>query len=132
MAKTELNKKYQVEAQKKWGKTDASKEHNEKTKDYSQQKWDHLIEEMDGIMAEFAACLKKGETPDSSAAQMLVQTLRSHITKHYYHCTKEILASLGKMYVADVRFQNNIDRHAAGTAAFVSAAIETYCATEIL
>jgi hypothetical protein len=31
------------------------------------------------------------------------------------------------MYVADERFKNNIDKHADGTAAFISEAIAVYC-----
>jgi hypothetical protein len=31
------------------------------------------------------------------------------------------------MYVADERFKTNIDKHASGTADFVSKAIEIYC-----
>jgi hypothetical protein len=33
------------------------------------------------------------------------------------------------MYVADERFQSNIDKHMCGTAAFVSQAIAHYCNT---
>ena len=53
-----------------------------------------------------------------------MKTLQNHITENYYTCTNEILAGLGKMYVADERFKNNIDKHGDGTAAFVSEAIE--------
>ena len=49
------------------------------------------------------------------------------ITENYYTCTKEILASLGEMYVADQRFLKNIDRHGNGTARFMSDAIKAYC-----
>ena len=45
----------------------------------------------------------------------------------YYHCTDEILAGLGQMYVADERFRNNIDKHGAGTAAFIREAIDNFC-----
>ncbi|MBR2180508.1 MAG: TipAS antibiotic-recognition domain-containing protein, partial [Oscillospiraceae bacterium] len=38
----------------KWGKTDAYREHAERTKNYSKQKWNDLAEEMDRIMADFA------------------------------------------------------------------------------
>ena len=82
---------------------------------------------MDTIMAAFASCLKRGETPDSAEAQDLVKTLQDHITENYYHCTNEILAGLGQMYVADERFKNNIDRHGSGTAAFIREAIGIYC-----
>ena len=119
--------KYKAEAQEKWGKTDAYKQHEEKTADYTKQKWNGLAEGMDRIMAEFAHCMKNGERPDSDEAQNLVKTLQNHITENYYHCTNEILAGLGQMYVADERFKNNIDKHADGTALFISEAIEFYC-----
>lgn len=117
---------YKAEAREKWGKTDAYRQHAEKTKNYSGQKWDALAAEMDEIMACFAACMQKGKTPDSDAAQSLVVTLQRHITDNYYLCTKEILAGLGQMYVADERFKNNMDKHAEGNAAFVSNAIKFY------
>ena len=119
--------KYKTEAKEKWGKTDAYKEHAERTKDYSKQKWNDLAEGMDQIMAEFALCMKKGEEPASSQAQALVKALQDHISAHYYRCTNEILAGLGQMYVADERFQNNIDKHGDGTAAFIRDAISAYC-----
>ena len=119
--------KYKAEAREKWGKTDAYKEHAERTKNYSKQKWNDLAEGMDHIMAEFALCMRKGESPDSIEAQNLVKMLQNHITENYYVCTNEILAGLGQMYVADDRFKNNIDKHADGTAAFISEAIAVYC-----
>ena len=119
--------KYKAEAGKKWGKTDAYKEHAERTKNYSKQKWNDLAEGMDHIMAEFALCMRKDESPDSTEAQSLVKILQDHITENYYLCTNEILASLGQMYVADERFTSNIDKHADGTATFVSEAIAVYC-----
>ena len=118
--------KYKSEAQEKWGGTDAYKEHRERTRDYSKQKWNDLAQGMDCIMAEFSACLKSGDTPASESAQALVQKLQAHITENYYHCTREILAGLGQMYVADERFRSNIDRHGEGTAQFVCEAIGVY------
>ena len=119
--------KYKAEVKEKWGNTDAYKEHAERTKNYSKQKWNELAKGMDNIMAEFAVCMKKGETSDSFEAHNLVKMLQNHITENYYLCTKEILAGLGKMYVADERFKNNIDKHADGAAVFISEAIQIYC-----
>ena len=119
--------KNKAEALEKWGNTDAYKEHAEKTKNYSKQKWNNLADGMNHIMAEFAACMKNGNRFDSEAAQSLVKVLQNHITENYYLCTNEILDGLGKMYVADERFKNNIDKHAEGTAAFISEAIAVYC-----
>ena len=118
---------YKAETKEKWGNTDAYKEHEEKTKNYSKQKWNELADGMNRIMAEFAVCMKKGEEPNSTEAQNLVKTLQKHISENYYLCTNEILASLGKMYVIDERFKNNIDKHADGTAEFICEAIQFYC-----
>ena len=119
--------KYKTEAREKWGKTDAYKEHAERTKNYSKQKWNDLAEGMEHIMAEFALCMRKDQSSDSIEAQNLVKILQNHITENYYLCTDEILAGLGQMYVADERFTNNIDKHADGTAAFICKAIAVYC-----
>ena len=119
--------KYKVEAKEKWGNTDPYKQHEEKTKNYSKQKWNTLAQGMDCIMAEFALCMRNGGAPDCAEAQNLVKTLQNHITENYYLCTNEILAGLGQMYVADERFQNNIDKHADGTAAFIREAIAVFC-----
>ena len=120
-------KKHKAEVKEKWGKTEAYKEHSEKTKNYSQGKWNDLAQEMDHIMAEFALCIKNGEAPESAGAQHLVKMLQNHITQNYYNCTNQILAGLGQMYVADERFRNNIDKNGDGTAAFVCEAIRIYC-----
>ena len=118
---------YKAEAEEKWGKTDAWKQHAEKTKNYSSQKWNSLAGDMDAIMEKFALCMKNGHTPDSDEAQMLVNALQDHITANYYDCTDAILAGLGQMYTADERFRKNIDKHAGGTAAFIREAIEIHC-----
>ena len=119
--------KYKSEAKEKWGKTDAYKEHTEKTKNYSKDKWSNLLEEMSNIFRKFAECMKNGEEASSVNVQDLVKMLQCHISENYYLCTNEILAGLGQMYVADERFKNNIDKHTEGTAKFVSEAIKIYC-----
>ena len=118
---------YKAEAREKWGKTDAYKEHSDRTGNYSKEKWNALSLEMDRIMAQFGLCMKNGESPASAQAQDLVKALQEHITGNYYHCTNEILAGLGQMYVADERFKGNIDKHGHGTAAFICEAIKAYC-----
>lgn len=119
--------KYKTEAKEKWGQTEAYKEHAEKTKNYARGKWNDLAGEMNEIFAEFAVCMKNGQEANAAEVQNLVNTLQNHITQNYYHCTTEILAGLGQMYVADERFKNNIDRHGEGTAAFACEAIRIYC-----
>ncbi len=64
--------------------------------------------------------------PSAPEVQKLVADWQSHITKNYYNCTKEILAGLGKMYIADARFTENIDKYGKGLAAFMSRSIAYY------
>ena len=116
---------FEKEVKERWGQTQAHKEYEEKQ--HSKQKQDALALGLDRIMAEFSRCMTGGVTPDAAEAQNLVKTLQNYITDNYYRCTTEILAGLGQMYVADERFKNNIDKHADGTAAFISEAIGIYC-----
>ena len=121
------HKQYEIEAKQRWGNTDAYKEHTQKTANYTKDKWQDVNDGLMTVLAKFAECMKSGNATDSGEAQLLVNELKTYITENYYTCTNEILAGLGKMYIADERFKNNIDKHAVGTAEFVSKAIEIYC-----
>ena len=114
---------YESEAREHWGNTDAYREHEQKTKNYTKEKWTEANDGLMAIFAEFAALKNSGVTADSAEAQALVVKLQAHITENYYACTDEILAGLGKMYVADERFKKNIDKYGEGTAEFVTDAI---------
>ena len=118
---------YSTEARERWGDTDAYREHEQKTKNYTKEKWTEANDGLMAIFAEFAACKGSGALADSSEAQALVAKLQAHITANYYTCTDEILAGLGKMYVADERFKKNIDKYGDGTAEFASEAIAVFC-----
>ena len=122
-----MNDKYLNETRERWGNTDAYREHGKKTKNYTKEKWAEANDGMMAIFAEFAAYKKNGVSVDSAEAQMLVAKLQAHITTNYYTCTDEILAGLGKMYIADERFKKNIDKYGEGTAEFAADAIEVYC-----
>ena len=120
-------KSYENEARSRWGNTDAYREHERKTKNYSKEKWAEINEGLMAIFAEFAACKESGASADSAEAQTLVAKLQAHITANYYTCTDEILAGLGKMYIADERFKKNIDKYSEGTVEFAAEAIEAFC-----
>ena len=118
---------YDIEVKERWGETDACKEYAEKTAGYTKDKWQEVNDGLNAVLAKFAECMNNGHTTDSPEAQALVKELQNHITENYYTCTNEILAGLGRMYVADERFKTNIDKHASGTAEFISKAIKTHC-----
>ena len=114
---------YEAEARSLWDNTEAYREHEQKTKNYTKEKWAEVNDGLMAIFAEFAACKESGASADSAEAQALVTKLQAHITTHYYTCTDEILSVLGKMYGADERFKTNIDKYGEGTAEFVSNSI---------
>ena len=122
-----IENNYKTEARSRWGATDAYREHEQKTKNYTKEKWAEANDGLMAIFAEFAACKASGASADSNEAQLIVAKLQAHITANYYTCTDEILTGLGKMYVADERFKKNIDKYGEGTAEFASKAIAVFC-----
>ena len=121
------NINYENETRELWGDTDVYREHEQKTKNYTKEKWAEASDGIMSIFAEFAALKNSGASADSAEAQALVAGLQAYITENYYTCTDEILAGLGRMYVADERFKKNIDKYGEGTAEFAADAIAVYC-----
>ena len=121
-----MPKNYETEVRERYGNMAAYREHEQKTKNYTKEKWTEANDGMMAIFAEFAACKDIGASANSAEAQSLVAKLQAHITANYYTCTDEILAGLGKMYVADERFKKNIDKYGEGTAEFAAEGIRIY------
>ena len=118
----DLKNKYAEEVRQRWGSTDAYKESQQRNTDFSQ-----AASLLDAVFEEFAELDRSGISPDNEAAKIQVEKLQRCITDNFYTCTNEILAGLGQMYAADVRFKNYIDKHGEGTAEFVSQCIKSYC-----
>ena len=69
-----------------------------------------------------------GKEPGEEDVQQQVKKLQDYITEHFYTCTGQILAYLGKMYNGGGSMTENIDAAGgAGTADFVAEAIKIYC-----
>ena len=119
---------YKSEARKSWGSTDAFREYEQKTQDYTEEDWKVMNTKFMANFAEFGRLIN--EDPASEPVMHQVELFKQSITDQYYTCTDEILASLGEMYVCDNRMKESIDRAGGeGTAKFVSKAIRTYCQT---
>ena len=123
-------KNYETEVRERYGCTAAYREHEQKTKNYTKEKWAEASDGIMAIFADFATCKASGVSADSTEVQAHVAKLQEHITANYYTCTDEILAGLGKMYIADERFKKNIDKYGEGTAEFASEAIAAFCQEE--
>lgn len=117
---------YEAQAKALWGTTLEFHEYEEKTKDRTVEQQKSINIQMMNIFAEFGKI--KEEDHASEKAQNLVKKLQEFITEHFYTCSNEILASLGKMYADGGEFTTNIDKAGGtGTAEFASKSIEIYC-----
>ena len=117
---------YARQAKATWGTTDAYKEYEQKSKDWTKGDRADVNKQMMDIFREFGEI--RESDPGSPEAQVLVKKLQDFITEKMYTCTKDILRSLGQMYAGGGDFTTNIDGAGGeGTAQFASDAIEIYC-----
>ena len=116
---------YAAEAKAKWGKTDAYKEFEQKTKGQTKEQQRSTGDALMAIFAEIGEV--KHLSPESAEAQALIQKLQAFITAHYYTCTPQILKGLGMMYIAGDSMTENINKAGGeGTAEFAHKAIEYF------
>lgn len=119
---------YAEQAKKQWGTMDAYQEFENKSKGRTMETENAIAAGLMLIFEEFGKI--KNTAPDAQEVQRLVKQLQGYISEHYYNCTPEILAGLGKMYGGGGAFTENIDAASGdGTAVFVADAIDIYCKT---
>ena len=117
---------YSERAKAEWGKTDAYKEFEEKSKDWTEDTTKNITKDFMKLFVVFGGMKEKD--PADAQVQEQVKKLQDYITEHFYHCTPQILSGLGCMYNAGGEFTENIDKAGGvGTAAFTAKAIEIYC-----
>lgn len=117
---------YKAEAKRRWGDTEAYREYETKSADYSEEKQHVLTRDMMNIFKEFGNLTDK--SPADAGVQELVKKLQDFITANYYTCTKQILSGLGQIYAAGGEMTDNIDTAGGkGTAIFTAKAIEVFC-----
>ena len=117
---------YAAQAKESWGKTEAYKEFEEKSKDWTEETTGNIAKDMMILFAEFGQM--KDLDPADEKVQTQVKKLQDYITQHFYNCTNQILSGLGHMYAGGGEFTENIDSYGgAGTAEFTNQAIQIYC-----
>ncbi|MDE6635758.1 MAG: MerR family transcriptional regulator [Lachnospiraceae bacterium] len=117
---------YTKRAREQWGHSDAFKEFEQKSKDWTDDDQQDIINDFIRLFEEFGTM--KDLAPSETKVQAQVKKLQDYITEHFYNCTNEILLGLGKMYTGGGEFTENIDKFGGiGTADFSARAIEIYC-----
>jgi DNA-binding transcriptional MerR regulator len=126
MSEIERHKqKYAEETKQKYGQTDAYKESQQKTANYTKEDWATIMQQSNELYARIASLMDKG--PADPQVQEAVAQCRQHITDSFYNCTPEIFRGLGDLYVNDERFTANIDKIKPGLAKFLREAMHIYC-----
>lgn len=121
---------YAKEAKERWGGTDAYKESEHKTAQYTKQDWERINATSSDIYIKIADLMDAGADPGDPEVQAQTRRWYNHITDSFYTCTPEIFRGLGEMYVADHRFTENIDKVRPGLAAYLKDAMQI-CADSI-
>ena len=117
---------YSKQAKEQWGKTEAYKEFEEKSKDWTEETTKDIASDFMKMFVVFGAM--KEMNPADAKVQEQVKKLQDYITEHFYNCTAQILSGLGRMYSGGGEFTENIDKAGGkGTAEFTAKAIEIFC-----
>jgi len=121
---------YEAEVQERWGETDAYKQSAARTKRYTKADWEQVAEEGKVVTDAYLALMDAGVAPDSPEAFAAAEAHAAYFTKWFYDCGPEMLGNLGKMWVADPRFTKNIDKARPGLAAYQSAVVQAWAASQ--
>ena len=74
-------KNYETEVRERYGNTNAYREHEKKTKNYTKEKWAEVNDGLMAIFDEFAVCKESGASADSAKVQTLVEKLQKRLLK---------------------------------------------------
>lgn len=116
---------YSEQAKMLYGRTDAFKEFEQKSKSRTSEQ----EKDLGALVMDFFARLGKIRPcePDSEAAQNWAKELQAFFTEHFYSCTPQILGSLAESYAGGGSMTENIDKAGgAGTGAFAKEVIDVY------
>ena len=125
-----FKEEYQEEARERWGDTEAWRQSQQRTSQYTKADWQAIKAEADGINARLVEALQAGEPADSSAAMEAAEAHRQHITRWFYDCPAEMHACISEMYVSDPRFAKTYEDMAPGLAQYVRDAVHANAARQ--
>ncbi len=109
---------YAVEAEERWGDTDAWRQSQQRVATFTKQDWIDIQAENTALLEALAQAMQRGVAPGSAEANELAGHHRASIER-YYDCGDEMHRSLVEMYLADERFTRYYDDVESGLAQFV-------------
>ncbi len=122
----EKMEEYAKEAKERWGHTEAYRQSQERTKNWTKEDYKKLAENADKWMNNFALTMKHG--PKSKIVQDLIAEHYNNL-RTFYEPNLKMYRGLADMYVADPRFTAYYEKYAQGLAIFMKEAMYEYCDT---
>lgn len=118
------NKQYDNENKTRY-ENNVYKEIYKKVSKYKKDDWNNIRENLDFIYDNAISLMDKA--PANKEVQETVEDLRQHFSNNYYDCNLNMFRALGRLYITDENFRENVDERKEGLAQFLSEAIEVYC-----
>ena len=115
---TALREEYAVEAEQRWGDTDAWEQSQQRSAGFTKEDWIEIKADGDALLAELAEAKRAGVAPGTARADDLAARHRASIER-FYDCDDEMARCLVQMYLADDRFTSYYDDVEPGLAQFL-------------
>jgi DNA-binding transcriptional MerR regulator len=112
-----------AEAEERWGESDAYRESQRRSRQYTKEDWLQIQRGMDEVHQQLISLLANGESASGEAAQAAAEAHRQQISRWFYPCSHEMHLNLAEMYVSDPRFTKTYEDMAEGLARFLADAI---------
>ena len=126
--KTQLDE-YKAAAKAEWGSMPEWAEYEEKSAGRTPGEEANMGEELMALFVPFGKMTAEGADPASPEATAQAALIQAFITEHFYTCSNEVFAQLGRAYGAGGEFTANINAAAGeGAAEFAAKAVAAYCA----
>ena len=122
---------YAAQAKASWGATKEWDDYKKKSAGRTREDEIDLGKQMMELFVPFGQMAATGVEPTSREAKAQARQIQDYISQHFYECSTEVFAQLGKAYGAGGEFTHNIDAAAGpGSAAFAAKAVAALCAEE--
>ncbi len=117
----QFNEKYKQAAMDMYGK-EVIETAVEKQKGKEQE----LTDGFNQIFFAFAENMSQGAIATSKGNIELAERLHKHLCEYCFDCKIDVFSSIGRGYVQNPEFKNNLDKFGEGTAQYVCDAIQAY------
>ncbi len=115
--------KYEVEAEERWGHTEAFEIWRTRSRQYTERVWQAIKQEQSAVYVAVLEVQRSGSAPDDIAAMEVAERHRLFIDQWFSPCSHAMHEGLASLYEGDRRFAANIDLHGSGLTPFLVAAI---------